>query len=238
VDDVTTHRRANWLTARSLLALSALLLLIGAGCGVAGLRVHRHPLAGPVHRGSTSLRRAPSVTTVPPTAAVARSAPVTLRIPAIGLSVSVSTLGLKSDGTVEVPTDAQVPGWFRLGPSPGQVGSAVILGHVDSHAGPAVFYQLRALQPGNPVEVSLADGVVARFMVTSVVMYPKSQFPGQQVYGSHGSSALQLVTCGGSFDSQTGHYLSNVVVYTSFVGATSTIAYPTPASATSQPQVQ
>ena len=157
----------------------------------------------------------PTATTVPP---VARSAPVTLHVAAIGLTVSVSELGLNPDGTVEVPTDIQEPGWFRLGPSPGQIGSAVILGHVDSYRGPAVFFQLRTLHAGDSVEVLLADGVMTHFVVTSVVMYPKTQFPDQEVYGSHGHSDLQLVTCGGTFDSQSGHYLSNVVVYTSLVG--------------------
>jgi sortase (surface protein transpeptidase) len=151
---------------------------------------------------------------------VARSAPVELSIPAIGVAVPVSELGLNPDGTVQVPTDFQEPGWYRLGPSPGEVGSAVILGHVDSTQGPAIFFQLRSLQAGDQVAVSLADGVVANFVVTAVAMYPKAQFPDQQVYGSQGNSALQLVTCGGTFDAQTGHYLSNVVVYTSLVSTT------------------
>ena len=151
---------------------------------------------------------------------VARSAPVWLNIPAIGVTVPVSQLGLNPDGTVQVPTDFQEPGWYRLGPSPGQVGSAVILGHVDSYQGPAIFFELRSLQAGDQVDVSLADGVVADFVVTSVAMYPKAQFPALQVYGTHGYSALQLVTCGGTFDAQTGHYLSNVVVYTSLLSTT------------------
>jgi sortase (surface protein transpeptidase) len=151
---------------------------------------------------------------------VARSAPVWLNIPAIGVTVPVSQLGLNPDGTVQVPTDFQEPGWYRLGPSPGQVGSAVILGHVDSYQGPAIFFRLRSLQAGDQVDVSLADGVVADFVVTSVAMYPKAQFPSLQVYGTHGYSALQLVTCGGTFDAQTGHYLSNVVVYTSLLSTT------------------
>jgi len=151
---------------------------------------------------------------------VSRSDPVGLRIPAIGLAVSVSGLGLNSDRTVQVPTDFQRPGWFRPGPAPGQPGSAVILGHVDSFRGPAVFYRLRSLRPGDTVETSLADGAVARFVVNAVVMYPKTQFPAQQVYGSHGYSALQLVTCGGEFDTHTRSYLSNVVVYTTLLTAT------------------
>ena len=146
-----------------------------------------------------------------------RSTPVNLRVPAIALDVSLSTLGLNLNGTVQVPTDIQQPGWYRLGPSPGQDGSAVILGHVDSYQGPATFFKLRTLLAGDLVYVTLADGVSAQFKVTSVVQYLKTGFPDQLVYGGHGSSSLQLVTCGGTFDTQTGHYLSNVVVYTSLV---------------------
>lgn len=151
----------------------------------------------------------------------AYSVPVSLRVPAVGLSVSLSDLGLNADGTVQVPTNVQQPGWFDLGPTPGQIGSAVILGHVDSYRGPAVFFNLRKLVAGDQVFVSLADGAVAAFVVTSVQQYLKTQFPADKVYQSDGTSVLQLVTCGGQFDHQTGHYLSNVVVYTSFTSATS-----------------
>jgi sortase (surface protein transpeptidase) len=151
---------------------------------------------------------------------VSRSSPVTLRIPAIGVSLRLSSLGLNADGTVQVPVKDQAPGWFRLGPTPGQVGSAVILGHVDDYKGPAAFYQLRSLGAGDKVDVGLANGAVAHFSVTSVASYLKTQFPSQLVYASHGYRALQLVTCGGQFDSSTGHYLSNTVVYTSLVGIT------------------
>jgi len=161
--------------------------------------------------------------------ATVRSTPVELSIPAIGLSVSLSTLGLNSDGTVQVPTDIRQPGWYRLGPTPGQLGSAVILGHVDSYQGPAVFFQLRKLVAGDQVDVGLADGVTTVFQVTSVAVYSKQAFPDQQVYGSHGYSALQLITCGGVFDSQTGHYLSNIVVYSSLVDV---ISAPTSTAAT------
>ena len=149
-----------------------------------------------------------------------RSAPAELRIPAIGVSVPVLTLGLNPDRTVEVPTDFAKPGWFRLGPAPGQLGSAVILGHVDSFEGPAVFFRLRSLEKDDVVEVSLENGAVATFAVTDVAMYPKDQFPAQQVYASHGINALQLVTCGGEFDRSARSYKSNLVVYTSLVGIT------------------
>jgi sortase (surface protein transpeptidase) len=164
------------------------------------------------------------------TLGTARSLPTTLRIPAIGLTVSLSSLGLNADGSVQVPSTIQQAGWFRLGPTPGQVGSAVILGHVDNYTGPGVFFQLRTLAAGDQLYVSLADGDTAQFAVNSVASYTKPQFPAQRVYASHGSSALQLVTCGGVFDHQTGSYLSNVVVYSSLVSVT-----PAPVPATGSP---
>jgi sortase family protein len=205
--------------------LAAALLLIGSACLIVGLQEHRHPLAGP--NRSLGAQKATEATgsrahaaTVPATIAplaTARSTPVELTVPSISLKVSLSTLGLNADGTVQVPTDVQQPGWFRLGPAPGEIGSAVILGHVDSYAGPGVFFKLPSLVAGDDVDVGLADGVTAEFKVTSVATYLKANFPGQTVYGSNGISALQLVTCGGTFDSATGHYLSNIVVYTSLV---------------------
>ena len=206
--------------------VAAALLLIGTGLVVVGFRGHDRPLAGPVtHAGARAPHQStvrPDSTTVSPVAA--RSVPVVLRIPAIGVTVSLSTLGLNPDGTVQVPTDFEQAGWFRLGPTPGQLGSAVILGHVDSYKGPAVFFQLRSLVVGDQVDVSLADGMTARFAVNWVAMYSKQEFPAQQVYASRGISALQLVTCGGAFDTKTGSYLSNIVVYTSLVSIVPTTA--------------
>ena len=193
-----------WLAAVVLLVAAAVALTIG----LTGLQ---RSLPGPLFRGSTT---AP----VPKVSLAARSVPVTLTIPAIHVNVPLSQLGLNPDGTAQVPSSFQEPGWYRLGPSPGQMGSAVILGHVDSYQGPAVFFQLRTLRPGDGVNVALADGVITHFVVRQVAMYSKADFPTVSVYGSHGYSGLQLVTCGGVFDSQTGHYLSNVVVYTSLVG--------------------
>jgi hypothetical protein len=215
--------------------VAATLLLIGTGCFVFGLAQHQHPLAGPVasHTAPRVHRAAGVPSKVIPLVAV-RSTPVELRIPAIALTVSLSTLGLNPNGTIQVPTDIQQPGWYRLGPSPGQEGSAVILGHVDSYQGPAVFFKLRSLVAGDMVDVTLADGVTAQFKVTSVAMYLKTSFPDQAVYASQGFSALQLVTCAGAFDIQTGHYLSNIVVYTSLVALTP--AAVVPANSVAAPQ--
>jgi sortase (surface protein transpeptidase) len=202
-----TRRRWAWM------AVATVPLLVGAVSLTAGLRGSDHPLPGPAPSPAALRATAPAPL---PVAALdtTRSVPVTLRIPALGIRVPLSTLGLNGDGTVQVPTGTQEPGWFELGPTPGQVGSAVILGHVDSHQGPGVFFALRTLAAGDQVDVDLTDGVTAQFTVNTVTSYSKQQFPAQRVYASHGSSALQLVTCGGVFDHQTGSYLSNIVVYT------------------------
>jgi|SRR5665647_861561 LPXTG-site transpeptidase (sortase) family protein len=216
--------RVNRRSSRRWWAAAIVLLLIGAGFLSVGLFGHQNtltdPAAAPTLASPPAAVKATPKPSAKPSAALARSVPVGLRIPAIGVAVSLSTLGLNPDRTVQVPTNYQQPGWFKLGPSPGQVGSAVILGHVDDRNGPAVFFRLGSLKTGDKVEVSLANGVLAHFVVNTVAMYLKTQFPAQQVYASHGYSALQLVTCGGQFDTQAGHYLSNVVAYTTLVSTT------------------
>ena len=176
------------------------------------------PLVRRMGTGPVTVDQLVGTNSVAPATFLARSRPVTLTIPRLRLSVPLSVLGLNRDGSVQVPTDFNVPGWYRFGPAPGQRGSAVILGHVDNYKGPAVFFYLRNLRPGNQVIVLLADHRVVRFVVLGLRMYTKSQFPARAVYGPRSYSALQLVTCGGVFDHATGHYLSNLVVYTKRIG--------------------
>lgn len=152
--------------------------------------------------------------------ATRRSAPVRLVIPAIHVATSVGQLGLQPDGEVMVPTTIHTVGWYIDGPSPGQEGSAVILGHVDSYQGVGVFFNLKNLKSGDLITVTSSDDVVTRFTVTKVVQYSKSAFPDRLVYGSHGTRSLQLVTCGGVFDHITGHYESNIVVFSQLVSVT------------------
>jgi sortase (surface protein transpeptidase) len=142
---------------------------------------------------------------------------VHLSIPIIGVSVPLSVVKLNKNGTVNVPTNFSVPAWYSGGQSPGQKGSAVILGHVDNYHGPAVFFHLDKLNLGNRVYVSLADGQKLVFAVIGERMYKKTNFPDQLVYGARNYPALQLVTCGGIFDPSTGHYLSNIVVFTALI---------------------
>jgi sortase (surface protein transpeptidase) len=188
-----------------LTSIAAAVALMTASAASTDEAISVLPKTGPSHAAPQSIS---------PTA---RSTPISLHIPSIALSVPLTTLGLRPDGTVEVPSDFQQAGWYRLGPAPGEAGSAVILGHVDSYAGPAVFFRLRSLQPGERIEVPREDGTVAEFAVTAVATYPKEDFPAEDVYGRHGPSSLQLVTCGGEFDPTSRSYSSNVVVYTSLV---------------------
>ncbi|MCW2766028.1 MAG: Sortase family protein [Nocardioides sp.] len=146
--------------------------------------------------------------------------PVAVSIPTIGVTSALVGLGLNDDGTVEVPANPGKAGWYRLGTRPGAPGSAVILGHVDSIHGPAVFYRLGTLHPGDQVDVRLADGSSVRFRVRSVTVYPNAGFPAEQVYAAGRGRVLNLVTCGGEYDGTRGGYQANVVVNARWMSTT------------------
>jgi sortase (surface protein transpeptidase) len=139
--------------------------------------------------------------------------PIRLRIPAIDVDTGLDSLGLASDQSIDVPSEPGAAGWWEGGPRPGQVGPAVILGHVDSKTGPAVFYRLRSLQRGDEIFVDRADGTTARFVVTRQGTYRKVAFPSDLVYYPTLEPELRLVTCGGPIDRATGHYSENLVVF-------------------------
>ena len=151
-----------------------------------------------------------------------RSLPVSVSIPAIGVSSRLLRLGLRADGTIAVPVlpgQAGRAAWYDDSVAPGQAGAAVIEGHLDSYQGPAVFFRLGALRPGDGIDVRLADGVTAVFSVTGVRQYLKSRFPAQFIYTAPGFAALRLITCGGTFDYATGHYRSSTVVFAALTSA-------------------
>jgi hypothetical protein len=151
-----------------------------------------------------------------------RSAPVSVAIPVIGVRSTLLRLGLNPDGTIQVPdlsTSADEAAWYKNSVTPGQIGTSVIEGHVDSQVGPAVFFRLGALHPGNHIDVTLADGMTAVFRVTGVREYAKADFPTEMIYGQTNYASLRVVTCGGTFDYATGHYLSSVVVFASLVSS-------------------
>jgi hypothetical protein len=139
--------------------------------------------------------------------------PVRLTVPAIGVETPLVPLGLEPDRTMQVPEDFGRAGWFAGGPAPGQPGPAVIAGHVDSRTGPAVFYRLRDLRPGDPIEVTRTDGTRLRFAVEATRSFPKTRFPTDAVFGPTPAAELRLVTCTGTFDRARGSYRDNLVVF-------------------------
>jgi Sortase domain len=156
---------------------------------------------------------------------LARSLPISISIPAIGVSSRLLYVGLNPDGTIQVPPLDDPPftneaAWYKYSPTPGQLGPSIIEGHVDSSdAGPSVFFRLGALEPGDLVYITLADRQVAVFRITGVRLYLKDQFPTSTVYGNTDYAGLRLITCGGSFDEQSRHYRSNVVAFASLVSS-------------------
>jgi sortase (surface protein transpeptidase) len=199
------------------LATMALAGLLVSGCGAPALSAAaaRSPRAGPATPTPTATPHEPpgvagfhSVRTYDQPAL-----PVRLQIPAIDVSSPLVKLGRLPDGSLQVPKDWDTAGWYDKGPRPGQPGPAVILGHVDSTRGPAVFYQLRALRPGDTVRVGLADGRILVFRVQRVQRYPKDEFPTEAVYFPTLNRELRLITCGGEFDYAARSYRDNIVVY-------------------------
>jgi sortase family protein len=145
-----------------------------------------------------------------------RSMPARIEIDRIGVAAPVERLGLRSNGRIEEPplSRPNLTGWYKEGPSPGEAGPAVLLGHVDANGRRAVFYRLSELRAGDLIELTRRDGRVAVFAVQQVVRVAKNQFPGQQIYAEDiDYPSLRLVTCGGRFNPRTGHYEDNVIAF-------------------------
>lgn len=138
--------------------------------------------------------------------------PVRVTVARVGIDSALEPLGLLADGSLESPAKWAEAGWYARGIRPGAVGPAVIAGHVDSTEGPAVFYRLRELRPGDGIAVRDATGAVRTFTVTDVKEYPKDRFPTASVYGPTVLPVLRLVTCTGDFDHTARSYLDNLVV--------------------------
>lgn len=191
----------------------------GPGAGGGGMQARQLPARSPADvppDAAAGLRPAR-----PDDEALPRSVPVEITIPAIGVRSAVTDVGVKSDGTIALPPAARdAPAvWYRHLASPGEVGPAVILGHVDdARSGPAVFFRLSQLRPGDLIQVRRADRITAAFRVTAVGRHAKTAFPWREVYGPLGYAGLRLITCGGTFDRTHRTYRDNIVVYATLVG--------------------
>ncbi|QKW23175.1 class F sortase [Kitasatospora sp. NA04385] len=139
--------------------------------------------------------------------------PARLRIPRIGVDTALGELQVQDDGHLAAPADPDVAGWWSQGPAPGGPGTAVIVGHVDSRTGPAVFAGLSVLRPGDAIEVQAVDGTITSFTVQALRSYDKQAFPDEQVFGDTAGPSLRLITCGGSYDRAQQAYDANLVVF-------------------------
>lgn len=149
-----------------------------------------------------------------PVAEPLKWAPTRLNIPAIGVETGIVGVGITSDGAMEAPSAYDQVGWLRTGALPGEVGRAVLAGHVDSRTGPAIFYRLRDLQPGDIVEVTMGStGELLRFEVRETAQYPETDAPLDRIFGPSDRQELVLITCAGSFDRNRGAYDQRLVVY-------------------------
>ncbi|WP_200944535.1 class F sortase [Geodermatophilus sp. Leaf369] len=192
---------------------------LGAALVLTGCAGAAEPAAAPSTPATTT--PAPAPAPPPPTSSLDPAQvpePTALSIPALGVTRDLIDLGLAADGTAEVPADFDDAGWFTPGGRPGARGPTVLMGHVDSTAGPAVFYELRDLQPGDAVELTVADGTVAVYAVTGTEQVAKDTFPTEAVFGATAQDVVRLITCTGDFDGGARSYTDNLVVTAERVG--------------------
>jgi sortase (surface protein transpeptidase) len=223
-----TSRRLPWLRRTPRRRLAVLALVGGLAAVAVGSTGLAAAALSPQHAVVLPARPIPIPTPTAPSAPTALPAalsttqqaarPVWLSIPVIGVRTSLVHLGLRANGTLQVPSSTAVAGWYTGSPRPGAVGAAVIAGHVDSRSGLGIFFWLRDLRPGDRIYVGRADGTMAVFTVTAVRKVAKDLFPTAAVYGPVPDPELRLITCGGVFDRSLGSYLSNVVVFARLSG--------------------
>ena len=200
-------------------ALAALCLLASAGSVLEAWRSttrYRHlvpaPVAHTVSEPVTVVTNRPALAQAASIVARSVARPVKVSIPAVGLSARVVPVGLTGTGRVQMP-DPSVAGWYRLGPAPGAVGPAVLVGHVDTLQGPGVFYRLTAVRAGDQVVVVRADGSRARFVISGVTVIKKTAFPTSAVFAPTRADTIRLITCTGQFDPSIHHYLDSLIAW-------------------------
>lgn len=202
------------MTSRTLAlgtSLGAILAILCVGFA-SGLFVsaspYRHAALVATHAMTSSLAPLPPLRAEPIVAAPRR-----LLIPAIGVNASVESVGLDAHGNMDVPKKWKDVGWYDLGPRPGQTGNAVIAGHLDSTTGPAVFWKLKQLKPGDALSVADIDGKEHRFRVSRTEIYGADDAPLQTIFGRDDGAHLNLITCGGAWDKKSGHYTERLAVF-------------------------
>ncbi|HEX2069518.1 MAG TPA: class F sortase [Actinomycetota bacterium] len=201
----------------SLIPAIAVLLLFGLPA-----RVAQGPFRGVDVQSQTEadkkVKRAAKLACTKNPDGLPKGAPCRITIRSIGVDAPVIKLGLRSDGTLQVPLVYSEAGWWKGGAKPGQIGSSVIVGHVDNRRGPAVFYKLPKLKSGDIVTISRVDKKPVRYVIEDLGVWAKSNFPSEIVYGPTPISELRLITCGGVFNRSTGHYTDNIIAFGRMIG--------------------
>ena len=208
---ITSRRR--YLIALVLALLAALVVLVLTLGGGSEPSTAQPPPARPV-------AVVPEPRAQDAVAALPKSDPVSIDIPKIGAHSSLVPLGVNADNTIQVPpvTTPLQAGWYTYAPTPGEVGPAVVLGHVDGNHQKGIFFRLKELAPGDRVSIARQDGTTASFEVTKVHQVPKKDFEAEGVYDDTAGPELRLITCGGVFDRSAHNYVDNIVVYAKLVG--------------------
>jgi hypothetical protein len=147
---------------------------------------------------------------------MSRSNPTRIWIPAIGVNSPLMKLGLLKDGSLQVPPKGFPAGWYTGSPTPGELGPAIIAGHID-WKGPGVFYHLNQIRISDKIMIDRSDGTTASFMVTKIASFPKNNFPTEAVYGNLNYPGLRLITCGGNFDVALHEYVNDLVVFAKLI---------------------
>jgi len=220
--DAPTHRRGLLVSGAVLAVLAVLITSVVVLRGSpAPAEVANRPAATPSTPPSATGSWAPTTPNpeVDQVESGAALTPVSVQVPSIGVRSDLLRLDVDDTGVLVPPDPYDVAGWFTGGPVPGEVGPAIIAGHVDSRAGPGVFFRLEEIRPGDAILVTRSDGSVASFSVRRVESYPKTDFPTERVYGPTPGHELRLITCGGEFDRSRRSYLDNIVVYAVLDGA-------------------
>ncbi|GAA2222595.1 class F sortase [Streptomyces nogalater] len=213
------RRRRPWHRTRAYrLARTAVLVtvLVTVGSRCAG----QDTPATAGRAGGADEAAAPAAPPAPPPRPLPRSRPTSFRVPSLGIDAPIVPLRLDARHELETPPvdRPRLVGWYEGGPTPGEAGTAVAVGHRDTRSGPAVFAGLAQVRPGKAVEVRRADGRTAVYSVDRVKVYDKAGFPDREVYGATGRPELRIMTCGGLFSRRTG-YTSNVVVFAHLTAA-------------------
>ena len=219
------HRRATGIAAVVLAGVASLSGSFGYTPGALAVDPSR-PLAeqvAAIQTGAAANAAGPTPVRIDPAPSAINvsnsSRPLYVNIPAIGVGSELVELGLDANDELEVPADFNQAGWFRNGAIPGEVGPAIIAGHLDSILGPAIFSKLSLLKPGDLIKILRVDSKVLTFSVSRIDSFPKEYFPTDQVYGSTTEPELRLITCGGNFNQKDRSYSGNTVVYARLLSA-------------------